>query len=185
MRIAHIVKDPKKRKARSIKQREQAAKFKLTMQLIKPMFEFLPVTYRNVSGRTIPRNKAFSYNFRNAIKGEYPKLSIDHEAVKVSKGTLYNCSTSAAYVSDRIIHFSWTNLQINNANDDDIAVLVAYCPARQKCIYNVTGPKRSEENAILDVSAFKSHVVHTYLSFISANGNKVADSKYTGRFTIK
>jgi len=184
-RLRRIVEEPKDRKSRSIKQMEQCAKFRLTTQLIKPMYEFLPVTYRNVSGRSTPRNKAFSYNIRNAIKGQFPKLSIDHEAVKVSKGTLYNSSTSTAYISDLKIHFCWSNLQINNAKDDDVAVMIAYCPARQKCIYNTTGPKRSEEYAILDVSPFKNHVVHTYLSFVSANGNKVADSKYMGRFTIK
>ena len=169
----------------SLKQKKQIEKFKMTTKLLKPMFEFLPVTYRNVSGRATARSKAFSYNIRNAIKGEFPNLTIDHEAVKVSKGNLYNSSSSTAYVSERKIHFNGKNLQINNANDDDIAVLIAYCPERQKCVYNLTGPKREEEKAVLDVKQFKNQEVHTYLSFVSANGNLVADSKYTGRFIIK
>jgi hypothetical protein len=183
-KVYRFVEEPKKRKQPSLKQLEQVAKFKMTMQLLKPMFEFLPVTYRNVSGRTTARNKAFSYNIRHAIKGDFPNLSIDHEAVRVSKGNLYNSSSSIAYVSKQKIHFSWNNLQINNAKDDDIAVLVAYCPARKKCIYTTTGPRRDEEKAVLDVKQFKSHIVHAYLSFVSANGNLVADSKYSGRFTI-
>jgi hypothetical protein len=183
-KVYRLVESPRQRKPPSIKQQAQSAKFKMTAQLLKPMSEFLPVSYRNASGRSAPRHKAFSYNIRHAIKGEFPNLSIDYEAVKVSKGNLYNSSSSVAYVSGRKIHFNWSNLQINNANDNDIAVLVAYCPAKQKCIYTTTGPRRSEENAVLDVKQFKNHIVHAYLSFVSANGNMVADSKYTGRFTI-
>lgn len=184
-RLFFRAKGSKKVKEKSIKQLEQQEKFTMTMKLLKPMFEFLPVTYRNVSGRTTPRNKAFAYNIRNAIKGEFPNLSIDHEAVRVSRGNLYNCSSSIAYVSGRKIHFSWKNLIINNAREDDIAILVAYCPTTQKCIYTTTGPRRHEEKAVLDVKQFKGHVVHAYLSFVSASGNLVSDSKYTGRFIVK
>ena len=76
-------------------------------------------------------------------------------------------------------------MEINNARPDDVAVLVASCPARDKCIYTTAGPRRHEEKAVLDVKEFKRHTVHVYLSFITANGNMVSDSKYTGRFTIK
>jgi hypothetical protein len=180
----HIVKVTKQKKKPSIKQLEWMLRMKMSMQLLKPMFEFLPVTFRNAPGKMIPRNKALSYNIRNAIKGEYPNLKIDHEAVKVSRGNLFNSTSADTYASEGKIHFNWKNLQINNAKDDDVAVLVAYCPARQKCIYTTTGPRRSEERGVLDVQQFKSNIVHAYLSFISASGNLVADSRYTGRFTI-
>ena len=177
--------DQKKPKEQTVKQLEQQLKLKMTVQLLKPMYEFLPVTYRNVPGKTFARNKAFAYNIRHAIKGEYPNLKIDHEAVKVSRGNLYNSTSTDSYFSGGKIHFRWRNLPINNAMDDDVAVLVAYCPARQECVYTTCGPKRSEENAVLDVQQFDKNIVHAYLSFISANGNLVADSKYMGRFTIK
>jgi hypothetical protein len=183
-RIFKIVEEPKPKKKPTLKQLEWNTKFKMSIQLLKPMFEFLPLTYRNAPGGKTARNKAFAYNIRNAIKGEYPDLKIDHEAVRISKGNLFNSTSADSYVSEGKLHFTWKNLQINNAKDDDVAVLVAYCPARQKCIYTTTGPRRSEEKAVLDVQQFKRNIVHTYLSFISANGNLVADSRYTGRFTI-
>lgn len=163
---------------------EQQQKFSLISRLITPMLQFLPLTYAHVFGSMDPGDKAFAYNIRNAITGNYPKCRIDFDAVKVSRGQLYNSHTADSYCNSGKIHFNWRNLKINNASDKDISVLVAYCPTKKKCIYNLNGPLRMEEKGNLDVSEFKGHVVHSYLSFISANGLMNSDSKYTGRHII-
>jgi hypothetical protein len=174
----------KKKKKRSPRQLELQLKFNLASQVTKPMLRFLPITYGNVFGKMAPRDKAFSYNFKNAIIGNYPNCKIDFDAVKVSRGKLVNSHTADSYCSEGNIHFNWTNLKVNNASDNDISVLVSFCPVKKKCIYNVNGPLRKEEKAKLDVGEFKGHVVHTYLSFMSANGLMNSDSKYTGRHII-
>jgi hypothetical protein len=97
---------------------------------------------------------------------------------------LVNSHTAGSYHSAGKIHFTWQNLKINNASADDISILVAYCPVKEKCVYNMNGPLRKDENANLDVSEFKGHVVHAYLSFMSADGLMNSDSKYTGRFSV-
>jgi hypothetical protein len=181
-RVARIV--PKKKKKRSPRQLEQQLKFSLASQIVKPMLQFLPVTYAHVFGSMAPADKAFSYNIKHAISGHYPKCTIDFKAVKVSRGKLYNSHIADSYCTSGKIHYSWKHLKVNNTSDNDISVLVAYCPSKKKCIYNMNGPLRMEENAELDVSEFKGHVVHSYLSFISANGLMNSDSKYTGRHII-
>lgn len=178
-----IIKKVKKKK-RTPRQLEQQLKFSLASQIVKPMLRFLPVTYAHVFGSMAPCDKAFSYNLKNAIIGNYPNCTIDFGAVKVSRGQLYNSHTADAYTSSESIHFSWRNLKVNNASDNDISMLVAFCPAKKKCVYDMNGPLRSEEKAKLDVSEFKGHVVHSYLSFMSANGLMNSDSKYTGRHII-
>jgi hypothetical protein len=181
-RLARIV--PKKKKKRSPRQLEQQLRFSLASQIVKPMLQFLPLTYAHVYGSMDPCDKAFSYNMKHAITGRYPNCTIDFDALKVSRGQLYNSHTASSYSSSGKIHYSWKHLKINNASDNDISVLVAFCPAKKKCIYDMNGPLRMEENAKLDVSEFKGHVVHSYLSFMAVNGLMNSDSKYTGRHII-
>jgi hypothetical protein len=100
----------------------------LASQIIKPMLQFLRVTYANVFGSMASCDKAFSYNMKNAITGNFPNCKIDFEAVQVSRGQLYNSHTADSYNSSGKIYFNWRNLKVNNASDNDISVLVAFCP---------------------------------------------------------
>jgi hypothetical protein len=173
-----------KKKKPSAAQKLQMIKFRMITELLSPMLQFLPVSYGTLHNSKAARGKAFSYHLKNAIEGELPYLKINYEAVRVSKGALYNSHTADAYASSGKIHYTWGNVIINNVAENDISMLVVYCPVLKKCVYETKGPTRKEGKAVIDVSKFKGRVVHTYLSFISADGKLVSDSKYTGRFSI-
>ncbi|MBK5272705.1 MAG: hypothetical protein JJE22_17030 [Bacteroidia bacterium] len=61
---------------------------------------------------------------------------------------------------------------------------MAYCPARNQCIFTTIGADRSTEEAVLDVAAFTGETVHTYLGFISADGKNISNSYFTGELDL-
>ena len=66
----------------------------------------------------------------------------------------------------------------------DKALLVAYCPALNQCVYTTGGAKRNALTDSLNLAAFKGQQVQTWIGFISENRLNVASSFYTGMVTL-
>jgi hypothetical protein len=164
----------------------QRAKFAKAIQFVSSMSKVLAVTYRRTYLRRLtPCNYLQRYILKNALTGEYPQFDIDYAKVPVSLGKLYSTTDATVRVKGCLIKYSWSYEAFDtNSNGYDKCVLVVYCEALNRCIYKTEGARRYSGNDILEVKEFQGKQVHTWLSFISADGKEVANSIYTGRLMI-
>jgi hypothetical protein len=61
---------------------------------------------------------------------------------------------------------------------------VAYCEAQQQCAFIADGPGRQSGIAALQVPLMRGQTVHTWLAFISENGQEVSPSVYMGELVL-
>ena len=84
-----------------------------------------------------------------------------------------------------MVTFSWTdNSGVGSTKPTDKAILAAYCPAFNQCIYTTGSADRSTLTDSIDLSTFAGQLIETYIGFISADGKSVATSIYTGQVTV-
>ena len=166
-------------------QLEQQAKFALVTKFVHKLSKVLMTCYSD-STKLTGINHAFTDIYKNALTGVYPSFNLDYSKVLIGKGELHCGNSPAAQAAGSgIVKFTWTdNSDGNMANTDDKSVLVVYCPELEECIYTLNGAERSTGAATLNVINFTGKDVETWISFITADGNIAATSKFTGQVTV-
>ena len=130
-------------------------------------------------------NKAFSDNIRNAITGAYPALVIDYSKVILSKGVLPNVNTvAAASTVTGKLAFTWTDNSGGTVLPTDTAFVAAFCADLNRWIFAQNTAPRNAGTYSLDVTAFSGKAVQTYIGFLSADGQSVSNSLFTGQVNI-
>ena len=167
-------------------QLEQQLKFALAIRFVQTMSGLVEISFRNFAVRKTGINSAVSYTLRNAIAGVYPVYTIQYPDALVSRGDLPNVLAPAVTSgAGSIVTWSWTNNSgVGIAKPTDKAILVAYCPATNQCIYTTGSASRSAITDSLNLAAFTRQDVHTWIGFISEDGQNVASSFYTGLVTV-
>jgi hypothetical protein len=160
-------------------------KFSAVINFTSTMTELLNQTFTKYAVGMSESNAAFAYNYNNAITGTSPDYSIDYAKALVSHGDLLNATGTAASVTNKTVHFTWTdNSGLGMANGTDKAVVVAYCKNYNLTVYSIGSAMRSAKAATLDVSNFAGFTVETWIAFLSDDGSMASDSIYTGELTV-
>ncbi len=180
--------------ANSPAQITQRNRFAVVIKFLQPITEFIRIGFRGQAVKQTAFNAAMSYNFHNALEGEYPDISIDYAAAAVSQGNLpgainpLSTSDVAAKVS-----ISWEpNTGQGQASDSDIAMAVVYNPTLKEAIYTLNGGVRSDAALSIDLPAnYSGTDVHCYISFMvleTALGgqarNAISNSAYAGSINV-
>jgi hypothetical protein len=183
--ILRSIPDVSKNAKRSNAQLAQQAKFALASEFLQGTKDLLAIGFGNFKTGPTGANKALGHMLKKAITGTYPDFRINYIKVLVSKGTLLNAFDAKASASAKeAISFSWTNNAItSNADENDQVLMAAYCPEFNCTVYRI-GAARSTGSDALQMPGFSGRVVHTWVSFISADGEDIATSLYTGEVTI-
>jgi len=167
-------------------QLNQQLKFGLAIRFLQPMTGLLAIGFNDFAVKKTGVNSALSYTLKNAIGGISPVFNIVYSDVLVSRGDLPNvigAATVAAPAS--LLNYTWTNnAGVGIAKPTDKAMLAAYCPALNQCIYTTGSADRIAGADSLNLSSFAGQLVETYIGFISADGRNVATSIYTGQVTV-
>jgi hypothetical protein len=160
---------------------EHRAKFGLMRSFISFMTPVIRITFNQ---KNLARNrKCFAWNFRNAITGTYPNFNIDYAKVQLARGRLFPADNATVDpMRSCKLKFTWPEEDNRCADGSDTVVLICYCPELAGMDYSFGPARRSEMKAVLHVPAFKGHLVHTWITFISKAG--VADSVYCGSVTV-
>jgi hypothetical protein len=160
-------------------------KFSAVINFVSTMTELLQQTFSKYAVGMSESNAAFSYNYANAITGTSPDYDIDYTNALVSRGDLANATGIAATVTNKTLHFTWTdNSGLGLAAPTDKAVLVAYCKNYNLTVYSIGAAVRSAMAAMLDVSNFTGFAVETWIAFLSEDGINASNSIYTGELTV-
>ena len=151
-------------------------------KFLKPLLSLLNVTYNNLAYQMTGFNKAFSYNVKNAITGDYPDLKIDYSMVMIGRGDLPNVMMPVSVISkEGKLVFNWTdNSRKGKSSAYDKAFVAVYCEESGKWEYGLNLAERSTGICSIDIKEFADKEVHTYIGFITEKGKDVTDSLYTG-----
>lgn len=177
------VQDPKTDK--QLAQRQRFGLMTSTLKIFRPV---VTIGYRKKTGKTTPRNRALSYNLKNAITGEYPDQDIDYQAFMVARGDLTSASDLAADSNTPgEITFSWTdNSGIGSAKADDVLYAACYAPDDGELFYQAEAATREDGSATLILPQnYQGKEVHVYAFFASAENEDVTDSIYAGEILVQ
>lgn len=172
----------KKKKKPSKAQLEQRLKFALTMRQLKPMTDFLRVSYKRYDVQQLPFNAAMSYALKNAIRGSFPDFSIDPAKMLVARGNLTVAANVQLLATGGSIGLSWTdNSGLGNASATDKALVMVWNMARAEVIYQLEGSQRASGAHALPVPVeWVGESVDVYLGFINEDATDLANSVYAG-----
>jgi Family of unknown function (DUF6266) len=167
-------------------QRAQQQRFKLATSFAQPLTGLLNVSYAPYAIRMTSKNAAISTFLKYAIEGTAPNFQIAYNRVLISRGDLPGALDATAVAAEGgVVRFSWTNNGGQGmARNSDKALVAVYCPALHQCVYNTAAADRSEGTATINAAAFAGHTVHTWIGFISEDGQLVATSTYTGKMIV-
>ena len=167
-------------------QLEQQVKFAMVIRFVQTFSGLAEISFKSYAVRKTGVNSAVSYTLKNAITGTYPAFSINYADALVSRGDLPNVLAPRLTVGAAgLVTWSWTdNSGVGIAKPTDKALLVAYCPALNQCIYTTGSADRSATTDGLNLAAFSGQDVHTWIGFMSLNGENVASSLYTGMHRV-
>ena len=173
------------KRSSSVEQLDQQLKFSIAVNFVSTMTELLKLTFKNYAVKQTESNAALSYTLLNAITGKSPDYEIDFTKTLVSHGNLPNATAPAATVTNKAIHFTWTdNSGSGSAAATDKAVLVVYSSNFNQTIFSITTAVRSDGAAIFDVSNFSGYNAEVWIAFLSADGKDASNSIYLGELMV-
>ncbi|MCF8219014.1 MAG: DUF6266 family protein [Bacteroidales bacterium] len=162
---------------------QQRTRFKLVLDFIRPVKEFIKLSFRQYAINMTEYNKAMSWNMKNAIAGAPPDLHLDYSAVLLSHGDL-TPPQNAHYTltSPTVVSVQWDdNSDQGSAKPTDYALLVAYNEDKQHSVWIANGPKRKDKAALLQLpSDYKGDTIHVYFAFARHDYSISSDSIYLG-----
>ena len=131
-------------------------------------------------------NRATSALMSRALTGVYPDIALNYAQVLVSKGRLPGAHQAKVNLKlKNVLQFSFADNSTDGiAAADDTCILVAYAPNLQQAIFTLHGGFRKDKKASLNVTAFKGHIVETWIGFLSKGEADASDSVWTGTVTV-
>lgn len=158
---------------------------KLVSAFLFPVKEFIEVGYEREAKRLklLPQNPAFSYNWKHAVTGEFPKLKIDFAKVLLSYGTMPPPVNLQVIASDKGLIFNWGPQEgVTGTHWSDQVMLLAYFPKLKKSAYMTAGASRYKGTDLLVVFDVEhGHFAETYIAFVSNDRKSISKSVYVGK----
>jgi hypothetical protein len=171
-------------KKRSLKQLANQQRMSVTLELLKKMVSFIRKGYHleGEKNRMSAFNAAMSYNKKNAIKGEYPNLSIDYEKVRFAQGELEGPDDLKVKRFEDRIEFTWNPVLMDNGEPDDQAMVLLLPKEKNMDLGELSGVQRKagKQTIFLEPDPLKDYTYHAYFAFISDDRGKVSNSVYMG-----
>lgn len=158
----------------------------IVIDFLKPLKEFVTVGFgQKAKGKSAtPYNFAVSYNRKHAVAGTYPDASIAYDKVLVTEGSWRTADDPLVVLTGSSLHFSWScTSSIPWPAPYDQVILLAYFPKLEKTVYLLYGARRSScEDQLALTPDLVEEYMEVYISFISADRKKIANSTYLGSF---
>jgi len=176
------VKNPK-----TLKQRQQRAKFSIMIELSRMMLGFIRIGFKQVAIEMSAFNMFMKNNIKDVITGVFPAYTIDFTELIVTKGTLTGADTpTATAIAGHKVTIDWID---NTGTGDALATdkamqLVINYDKKQVVIDTTTKTRVDATNQLTVPAAWVGDDVYVYLSFMNEAGAKIADSSYLDTVTI-
>lgn len=177
---------PRKKKKKTPATPAQIAcreKFRFVQEWLQPFYPYVTNGYRNFARDKTEINAAFSANYREAVNGMWPSLSIDYEKVSLSKGNLPQLyAVEIERTGPDTLKLSWGRDEQDDSAFDDQVMLVLYSRELKMADGFIGGVKRTDQHCSFKINPkLIGKALDVYVSAISLNGRRVANSTYLGR----
>jgi len=175
----------------SIKQKANYQAMEVTMRLVKPMKEFIRNSFELEARGTVKNahNLAVSYNKKQALKGEYPNISVDYSKVVLSYGELPGARDFSISKTETGLIVNWNPESYTGGHDGDDILMIQLCyPLRKKGDSLLNASRRDAGQVFIPVSeCFIQESIEAYACFKSADGKQISNSIYLGNIngTVK
>lgn len=159
-------------------------KFKFVNDWLVPFYPYVSTGFKNLARSKTEINAAFSLNYRNAVLGAYPDLSIDYTKVMLSTGKLpglFNAQITRP--NPESIMLTWLKDDfLRETSFDDQVMLVLYNPELKIADGFIGGVKRADQKCTFRINPrLIGKPLEVYLSTYTLNRKAFSDSKYIGR----
>ena len=167
-------------------QMQHQAKFILMGNFLRPLYDFLKITYRVYNRSKTGYQKAFSENYHAALTGTHPSLSIDYSKVRLGNGSLPNLAEPSIHSPEpgKLV-VSWPEREYQGGTrSSDILYIAIYSEKLNRWIYRFGCAERYKHICRMDISFFTETRVQVWLGLVSADGKRVSDSLHAGELMI-
>ncbi|MCX2452482.1 DUF6266 family protein [Pedobacter sp. PLR] len=168
----------------STKQLGNRQAMSVTMEVLKPMKDFINVSFKLEAEGTLknPHNLATSYNKKQALTGEYPNIKVDYNKVILSRGTLEKPVDLQISKGTDGLNLSWDSGILNNAGEDDILMVVISHPTKKQASTFLNAAKRADGSCFIPLyEGWKMTAqMEVYVCFKSSNEKLISDSAHAG-----
>lgn len=157
----------------------------VTMKCLKHMVDFINEGFgQQAEGTTKnPFNLATSYNKKQALKGQYPYMSVDYSKLLLSQGTLTAPQETNIKKTENGIEVTWDSYHDRALKGDDMVMIMIYRSSEtgREATSHLYAAKRSEGKCFIPVSAHHiNKPIEAYMFFKANNSKAVSDSVYLG-----
>ncbi|MBB2149091.1 DUF6266 family protein [Pedobacter gandavensis] len=155
----------------------------VTTKLLSRMGGFIKLGYGLQARGTVhnAHNLATSYHKKQALKGEYPNISIDYSKVKLSQGLMSETKDLKINKVSGGLEISWDPRDYADLSYNDSVMVMICCPETGKDREYLNIARRSEGKCFIPLfEEVLNQQIEPYISFISADGAMVSDSVYLG-----
>jgi hypothetical protein len=177
----------KSSKEATIPQLSARQKTKIITGFLNPVKEFINIGFE-FEARLVQKKSAYniatSYNWLNAITGEYPDQKIDFSKVLLSRGKMPATNNIEVKFADNRITFKWDETIVNERmKGSDRVMLLAYIPQENRAVSLIGGAERLEGGEHLVIpECYDGIHIETYVSFVSADYKSISNSVHCGSF---
>ncbi|WP_316821223.1 DUF6266 family protein [Pedobacter gandavensis] len=158
-------------------------KMSVTMNLLSHMSGFIKLGYGIQAKGTVhnAHNLATSYLKKNALKGEYPNISVDYGKVKLSEGSMPETPDLKIFKVAGGLEISWDPTHSQELKHNDSVMVMLCFPEKERGREYLNIARRSEGKCFLPLMEEQlKQQIEPYIAFISADGERVSDSVYLG-----
>ena len=162
----------------SVKQLANQMKMKVAQEFLKHLVEPVRIGFRDELIVQTAYNSAISYHKKFALAGEYPHLTLNIAAVKISQGLLWMPNEMTMQSDDERLVITWSGDLEDNARNDDQLLLVLWDKVKKLALYSLQGYRSagqfSWEPGINPAGA------HVWAAFIRQDRSMQSESTYLG-----
>ncbi len=161
------------------------AAFAFLKHWLDPIGDLVRVGFNDYSPTMTGRMAAHSYNYHNALKGEYPDFEIDYSAARFSVGIrpgVINLKTELKKEENTLIVTWDLDPKGKNSQIGDIVMLTAYSPDCKTAWHTIGNAIRSSKRVEMEIPEnFINGRIEVMIAFKSLLGSDVSTSQYAGR----
>lgn len=151
----------------------------VTMKMVGAISKFTDLSFALEAKGTVrnTHNLATSYIKKQALKGEYPNISIDYSKVILSNGALPVATGLKMEKKDNAVELSWDH----QGHDNTIVMVMLYHPLRNRATVDVNACRKDAGSCIIQLhDGYIDEPIEAYLCFRSADGKSTSNSTYIG-----
>ncbi|MBC8987589.1 hypothetical protein H9X96_17605 [Pedobacter sp. N36a] len=140
----------------SINQMANLQAMSVTMALLKPMSEFINVSFKLEAEGTVknPHNLATFYNKKLALTGQYPNIKVDYSKVVLSKGKLEMTKNLELSKEEGGINLSWdTSLTTQEGRYDEIMMVMVSHPDYELASSFLNASRRADGSCFIPLQS--------------------------------